>query len=161
MRNRRVSENASRTPGESGEARVNLIRGCPTTTLPKSSVTPGTSTGATGAGQTSLTRVNAPRGVSWTPVTVMRTRSVVTGVANGTGHWMTSLSRTVAAVCHAPSRHTSTVKSVGTPSLLDSTVIPGSSAGPGRVMVSVSGKAPSVSSFQKVSGSPSTVWAAS
>lgn len=109
MRNWRVSENATRTPGELVEAEVNLICGYPTTTLPKSTVMVGIGIGSTGAGQTSLIRVKLPCEVSWAWVTVMRTRSVLTFSVNGTAFCTASLPVTVAAVCQSPSLHTSTV----------------------------------------------------
>ncbi len=61
MRKRRVSENARRTPGALSEAEVKRMRGYPTTTLPKSTVTAGGGAGgSTGSGHTSLILVNAP-----------------------------------------------------------------------------------------------------
>lgn len=161
MRNCCVSEKATLTPGRLSDAEVNRIRGYPTTTLPKSTVTLGSSTGATASGHTSLIRLKAPLGVSCTAVMVMRTLVPDTGVGNATARWMTSLSDTVAANCQAPFVQTSTVKSVGTPSLLETSVIPENSRAAGTVMVSVSGNTPSVSSFQKVSGLPSMALAAS
>ncbi len=69
----------------------------------------------------------------------MRTRLARTAARKGTARWMTSLSETVAAVVQMPSAPTSTVKAVGTPSLLEITVIPDSCRASGREMVRTSG----------------------
>jgi hypothetical protein len=102
-------------------------------------VTLGGTTGSTSAGQTSLIRVNSPCGVFWSWVTVIRTCGVLTVAVNGTRIRTALLPVIVAALCHCVPSQVSTVKSTGTPSELDRSVMPDSVTGCGAVMVSTSG----------------------
>lgn len=97
------------------------------------------SSSASSPGYTSLIRVNSPWGVLWSAVTLIRTCVVETVAAKGTARRTDVLPVTVAAVRQAAPSQVSTVKSAGTPSELDSSVMPGRDSGAAVVTVRVSG----------------------
>src|SRR6266516_6776924 len=111
----------------------------------------GAGSGATSPGQTSLTRVKSPLPPDWSLVTVMRTCAVETVLLNGTWRCTSALPVIDATGCHVVPSQASTVKSCGTPSTLDSRVMPGRLTLLGAVMVRTSWYTPIVSSFQNVS----------
>lgn len=72
-------------------------------------------------------------------MTVIRTRPVSTSCGNVTARWTSVLPVTVAWVTQSEPFQVATVKSIGTPSALDRTVMPGSLTGVGLVICSQAG----------------------